>query len=301
MSKMRKEKTRTEGDMGWELESRLEPGMLRFLAHVIENGLQTGLRSPQDFIRHFSPVDIMQGLADRPDLRANILVPATGLRQKIALKKPAEAAGLDLQIAVEEGETDATVIVSLFHPDDRVRYLDRNLLWGYIVEPKFWMRERGDGPDFEMAKSHVSFIVDRAVEDRLVTYKDIVDGITVSTLVQYIPLTDLAAVIENALANSHGGKPFTEQDLLRMLPSNSLVDHVPLSVIWDQVLYPKVAEAIGLVSGDTTTMHHRVPTGVATTAGSGLGVPEQSDAPEDDEDDRDLESMSDGISHAPLY
>jgi hypothetical protein len=46
-------------------------------------------------------MDIMMGLAERPDLRANILVPTTGVRAKIASKKSAEAAGADLQIALD--------------------------------------------------------------------------------------------------------------------------------------------------------------------------------------------------------
>src|SRR5213593_928343 len=98
----KKQRQATSEDMSWELESTLEPGMLRFIAHVMENGLNVGLRSEHDFIRHFSPRDIMTGLADRPDLRANILVSATGIRAKIAAKKAAESAGEDLQIALDE-------------------------------------------------------------------------------------------------------------------------------------------------------------------------------------------------------
>src|SRR5205814_9621232 len=77
MSKHRRHNEKQEPieDMRWELESNLEPGMLRFLAHVIEDGLQARLRTQEDFIRHFPPLDIMLGLSDRPDLRANILVP----------------------------------------------------------------------------------------------------------------------------------------------------------------------------------------------------------------------------------
>ncbi len=229
-------------DLTWELESKLEPGMLRFLAHVMENGLQAGLRTQQDFIRHFPPRDIMMGLADRPDLRANILVSTTGVRPKIALKKSAESAGEDLQISLDEGETDAELIVSLFHPDDRVRYLDNARLWNYIIEPKFWTTEKQDGTTFDRAKSHLAFILDRAIEDHLLTYRDIVDGITVGTLVQYLPPAKLQAVIEKALAHSHSNKPFSEQDLMSAAPSSVLVDHIPHTLIWESVICPKIAE-----------------------------------------------------------
>lgn len=229
-------------DMVWELESQLEPGMLRFLAHVIENGLQAGLRTQQDFIRHFTPKDIMQGLAERPDLRANILVPTTGVRPKIALKKTAESAGLDLQISLDEGETDAELIVSLFHPDDRVRYLDTARLWNYIIEPKFWTTEAKDGNAHTQAKAHMAFIVARAIEDHLVTHRDVVDGISVGTMVKYLPPTELQSMIEKALSNSHSGTPFTEQNLLEAVPATKMMEHIPLSLVWNQVVCPKIAE-----------------------------------------------------------
>jgi len=250
MSKQGTQKKSNE--MSWELESKLEPGMLRFLAHVIEDGLQNGLRTQEDFIRHFPPIDIMKGLAERPDLRANILVPATGVRSKIASKKSAESAGQDLQIALDEGETDASLIVSLFHPDDRVRYLDTTRLWNYIIEPRFWTQKKDAGEEFDQAKSHLAFILERAIEDRLVTHRDIVDGMSVATMVQYLPLEELQAVIEKALTNSHNNKAFTEQDMLRAIPLSKLVENVPLSLLWERVVCPKIAEANSLATGTTT-------------------------------------------------
>src|SRR5258706_14739404 len=115
-------------------ESKLSEGRQRFLAHAIEHGLSHGRRTPEDFIRHFPPAAIMHGLRDQPQLRSNILVIATGVRAKIALTKPAESCGIDLQIAREEGEADAETVVQLFDPDDRVRYLDGIALWGFVTE-----------------------------------------------------------------------------------------------------------------------------------------------------------------------
>jgi hypothetical protein len=254
MSKQGKyEDDRNNEDMSWELESKLEPGMLRFLAHVIEDGLQSGLRTHADFIRHFPPIDIMKGLTERPDLRANILVSTTGVRPKIATKKSAESAGEDLQIALNEGETDADAIVSLFHPDDRVRYLDRARLWTYISEPQFWTCQKDKGGDFLRAKSHVAYILDRAIEDRLLTYRDIVDGIGVGTMVQSLPLNELQSVIERALENSHSNRTFTEQDMLRVVPTSKLVDNIALSLIWDRVVIPKVAAQNELITTSGST------------------------------------------------
>ena len=67
--------------------STLSKGRERFLAHVIEHGFEVGRRSPEDFVRHFPPTLIMEGLRDQAKLRANILVAATGLKEKVAIKK----------------------------------------------------------------------------------------------------------------------------------------------------------------------------------------------------------------------
>jgi hypothetical protein len=272
-------------DTSWELESKLEPGMLRFLAHVIEDGLQSGLRTQEDFIRHFPPLDIMKGLAERPDLRANILVPTTGVRAKIATKKSAESAGQDLQIALDEGETDAELIVSLFHPDDRVRYLDKARIWNYIIEPRFWTQKKDGGEEFDRAKSHVSFILDRAIEDRMLTFSDIVDGITVGTMVQHLPLNELQIIIEKALSNSHNNKPFTEQDMLQVVPTSNLVGSIPLAVIWDRVIWPKIAEQNGLASeGEGAAARNE------SSAGNGYG-----------QDQPGIQKQEDGSVQVGLY
>ena len=66
--------------------STLSKGRERFLAHVIEHGFEVGRRSPEDFVRHFPPTLIMEGLRDQPKLRANILVAATGVKETVAIK-----------------------------------------------------------------------------------------------------------------------------------------------------------------------------------------------------------------------
>jgi hypothetical protein len=67
--------------------SKLDKGRERFLAHAIEHALETGRRTPEDFIRHFPPKAIMEGLAQEPKLRGAILVLTTGLKPKISEKK----------------------------------------------------------------------------------------------------------------------------------------------------------------------------------------------------------------------
>ena len=226
-------------------KSTLTQGKQRFLSFVIEHALEVGRRTSADFIRHFPPDAIMKGLEHQPSIRASILVLTTGLKQKIAIKKSWQSAAEDLQISLDEGETDAESIVAVFKPDDRVRYLDSRKLWSFIVEGEFWKAQPGKKPDFERAKQHVAFMIDRALQDGLLTHRDLVEGITVAELAQRMPKADLGRIIERALANSHKNAPFTEVDLFDAVTAPVLVDHVPLEHIWNNLIMPKVAEVHG--------------------------------------------------------
>lgn len=230
-------------------KSTLSQGKQRFLAYVIEHGLEIGRRSAADFIRHFPPDAIMKGLEHQPSIRASILVLTTGLRQKIAVKKSWQSAAEDLQISLDEAETDAESIVAVFKPDDRVRYLDAKKLWTYIVEGEFWKATSSKKPEFERAKAHVAFMIDRALADGLITHRDVVEGVTVAELAQRLPKPELGKLIERALNNSHKNAPFTEVDLFDALTASVLVEYVPLEHIWNKLVVPRIAEAHGYVGG----------------------------------------------------
>lgn len=231
-----------------DFTSALKEGRQRFLAHAVEHALKIGRRTPEDFIRHFPPHTIMEGLESQADLRAGILVLTTGLKNKIALKKSWESAAEDLQIALDEGETDAESIVAVFAPDDRVRYLDNKKIWSFLVEGEFWNASSSDKAAREVAKAHIAFMLDRALVDHLLSHRDVVEGITVTELAQRLPKAELGVIIESALANSHNKAPFTERDLLKARPPSVLVEYVPLSHLWSNVVVPKIAEAHAYVT-----------------------------------------------------
>jgi hypothetical protein len=282
----------------WVLESKLEPGMLRFMAHVIENGLQIGLRTPEDFIRHFPPSVIMSGLKDRPDLRANILGPCTGVRSKIAHKKSAESAGTVLQIALDEGETHPETIVSLFHPDDRVRYLDAPRLWSYVIENGFWKAGNDGRQTPSLAKTHVAFMLDRAIEDRLLTERDIIEGISVKRLVKCLPLEELQNIIESTLDNAHESKAFTEKDFLEAVPTERLAEYVPLTALWESVIHPKVAVALKLTGVQQAAAAQ--PSQTSAPATSTEATDEQA-AGESTSEAETTQNVDQGAVHAETY
>lgn len=221
--------------------STLSKGRERFLAHVIEHGFEVGRRSPEDFVRHFPPTLIMEGLKDQPKLRANILVAATGMKEKVALKKTWESCADDLQIALDEGETDASAVMRVFQMDDRVRYLDAKLLWTYVIEGEFWKISPSRQKEYAAAKSHMAFMLARALEDKLVTHADIVEGITVEELASRLPKSELGKIIKGALDCGKRNAPFTETDLLGSMPPDVLVNYMPLFQVWDSIIETKIA------------------------------------------------------------
>ena len=224
-----------------EFSSKLQRGRDRYLAHAIEHAFEVGRRTPEDFIRHFPPEVIMEGLAHQPRIRASILVVTTGLKQKIATRKSWQSSADDLQIALDEAETDAGVVVDVFKPDDRVRYLDSKRIWQFLIEGEFWTAQSSDFEQHRLAKEHVAFLLERALTDELVTHRDVVEGITVAEMAKWLPKQELGKLIEGALGKAKSNAPFTEVDLLVEMPPFVLVECIPLPHIWSSVIEPKVA------------------------------------------------------------
>jgi hypothetical protein len=233
--------------------SKLGHGRERFLAHVVDYALSSGRRTPEDFIRHFSPATIMVGLRARPSLRANILVTTTGIKFRIAVKKSAESAGEDLQIALEEEETTPATVVSLFEPDDRVRHLSDKALWQFLIEDEFWSASSSDAEAAKKATEHVGFILDRALQDTLITHTDIIDGISVQRIAKLLPRAELEKIISAALAAGQKSNPFTEAGLVDAVGSQTLLAHVPLEDVWNSMIVPKIAKAHGFVEPPEAT------------------------------------------------
>lgn len=228
--------------------SSLGEGRQRFLAQVIAHGLDSGRRTPKDFIRHFPPKAIMLALESQPRLRANIVVPTIGLHEKIALKKSAAALGEDLQIALDEGVTDEEAIVSLFGPDDRVRYLDDKKLWAFLAEGDFWKATAAQGAELAVAKQHLAYIVDCARANGLVTDHDVVEGLTLDRVLELLPKGEIVKVVRAAVGAGRHGQAFDDEALLGTMPPAALLDHIPLALMWESVVVPRIAGPHGFLA-----------------------------------------------------
>jgi hypothetical protein len=89
-------------------------------------------------------------------------------------------------------------------------------------------------------------MIDRALRDRLLTHRDVVEGITVAKLAELLPRVELAKLLTAALEQGRSQKPYLETNLLAAIPVTTLVQHVPLPWVWDHVVVPKIAAALGL-------------------------------------------------------
>jgi hypothetical protein len=222
-------------------ESKLTEGRERFLAEVAAEVLRTDERTPDDFIRRFPPAVIMEGLADRPDLRAKILVPTVGLKPKTALKKSFASASEDLQITLSEGETDATEILAAFDPDDRARFLPDKILWAFIIENGFWNREK-DEETFGRACSLVAYVLDRALMHGLLPLRDIVYPVVAKEVRTDLTADDLWSIIRTAL---DADEKFNCGHFLQAVPLRALTRRADLKELWEQIIEQKVARICG--------------------------------------------------------
>jgi hypothetical protein len=220
--------------------SGLGKGREAFHAEVTEFVLRSGERTPEDFLRHFTCRAIMKSLDARPMERARIVSQSTGVHEKVAHKMSSDASGESLQIALDEGVTTAAAIVKLFQPDDKQRYLERHALWAFDVEGQPWKTTAATKTSHDRAKAYLAYMLERALENLLVSHEEVVAAITVGKLVQSLPKEKLGSIIEAAL-KTHD--KFTEEDLLGTIPPGMLVEYVPLDYLWDKVIMPLVAEA----------------------------------------------------------
>lgn len=224
--------------------SSLGKGREAFHSEITEYCLRIGERTPEDFLKHFSCSKIMVSLASRPMERARIISELTGVHERVANKLSPENAGETLQIALDEGVTTPKDIVRLFQADDRQRYLDKHELWAFDVAGEPWKVSSSDSAAHARAEKYIAYIMDRALDNLLVSHEEVVSALGVVKLAGWLPSELLGQIIEASLKKS--GK-YTEEDLLRTAPASTLVAHVPLDFLWEKVVVPLIAEGHGYV------------------------------------------------------
>ncbi len=237
-------------DTAVAFKSSLKTGAERFLAQALAHVLAQGFRTADDFLRHFKPLDLMVALESAHELRAEILVKAAGVHQKIAIKKSTTSGAEDLRIAMEEGLTDAAAILELFPADDRVRYLDAPRLWSFLVEDEFWSTLNAEA-NRDRAIGRMTFTLENALREDLISLADIADGITFEMLSTRLPHKELQKLVAHALKLGRERKPLTEEALLDSVSLSQIVGYVPLEHVWKSVVVERVAKPAGFLAVPT--------------------------------------------------
>lgn len=226
-------------------KSRLVDPRQRLLARVVQHAFVIGLQRSEDFLRQFSPRTLMLALSDHPARRARILEQTIGVRPRVAVRKSPESAGEDLQIALDEEETDPDTVLRLFEPDERVEVLDNQRLWEFVLEPRYW-DDANPSEDFRRrVDDHALFIIGNALEEGIVSARDVVEAVSIPTIVAAMPREDLVNVLEHVLVRGRAGDRFGDDDLVHALGLEAVVAHLPMLVTWESVIAGKIASASG--------------------------------------------------------
>ncbi len=219
----------------------------RFLAQLMEYCFREGWRTPDDFVKFFPAATIMSALKSAPDLRVAILAAATGIYEDILRRKTPALAAEDLSLALDEGTTSSMQLLAVFSPEDRVRYLDARRIWDFLAEDQFW-RFDPEATDEQRngAADRMSFTLMQAVQERLLTLRDILDGLTYDAVADSLSPDELRVVVRHALVRGRDGIGLNEKVLLEVLPLDKLVRSMPLEHIWNEVIVRRFAVPNGL-------------------------------------------------------
>jgi hypothetical protein len=227
--------------------SELMSAASRFLSKTVQHALADGWRKPDDFLRHFPPETILRSLVDAHELRAELLVKAANVHEKLARKKSIESGAEDLRLALEEKLTDAPSVLSLLPPDECVRYLAAPQLWRFLFEEEFWTAPKG-GPEHARAVTRMTFLLECAIEQSLVTLRDVFDAVGFEQIAAYLPPERLRKLMTHAMTIGRTGEALTEDQLLTVIPFPQLIGELPLALIWEAVIVRKVAVPSGFMA-----------------------------------------------------
>jgi len=228
--------------LSW-FSSELTAPRERYLARLLTQTLAENWRSPEDFLRHFTPRKLMRALAGEDTLRAAILIGAAGVHAKLAKKKPPESAAEDLELALEEGVTDAAQILELLPIDDQVRLLDARELWAFANEDGFWTSTPGK-PEHKRAAARIAFLLESALHEELISLQDVVQGVGFAEIASSLPPARLQDVVRHALELGHAGRPLDEMALLEVAPLSDLLEFVPLEHVWQTIIAERIAKPL---------------------------------------------------------
>lgn len=214
-----------------------------FLSVVCEQSTPS-IRSESDFFTAFPPALLMERIED-VEVRAMILNKASGTHLEIARRMSKSNAAEQLGLALEHSLVKPEDVLAFLNGEQRVRFLDRQDLWQFVVETKFWQGDESDTVRVTHAREMFACMLDTALEHMLIAPEEIVQAIGYELLFSKESTASLIQTIK-AMAQDRSANPF--ELMLGRCPPKRFVAAVNLNVMWDEVIHPLIAVRHGLIS-----------------------------------------------------
>jgi hypothetical protein len=224
-----------------------------FLADVLRVLHAPGglMRNAKGFYSAFTPRQVMEALAQRPDLRVKTVKAITGGAPTLLRRLSPEALAFQIDLLVVEdlpeaersvrAEADRALTVhdlymKYLDPVDLATYLPPQSIWAYEADDSWWKWEPTGGTRALMATELRSIR-----RHGILTDAEILDLLGEETLEQHLPLAVRTGLRKAARRAAAAGKPFTDADLFAGLGAggrdliDEMVDSVPMGQLREVV------------------------------------------------------------------
>jgi hypothetical protein len=93
----------------------------------------------------------------------------------------------------------------------------------------------------------MTFLLECAIDERLLTLEQLVDGIGFVKIAECLPPEELRKILVRAFEGGRRGEALTESRFLDVVPLNKLVGLVSLATLWNEVVIARIAKPNGWV------------------------------------------------------
>ncbi len=232
--------------------SDLDSPRERFLARIVSRALGGGWRISEDFLEYFPPKAIVHALAHETDVRVRLLVETVGIHPKIAEMLSPEGAAEDLTLAVETGIADARTVLGLVPLSKRIQHLDHGKLWSFAVDGDWLEAADSDPQQRHRAVDRVEFIIQSAIAEELISFREVTKTLGAEKIADRMSSEQLRSAFAHALECARRGTPPDEERLLGSSEVISLIEHAPLSEVWNDVVLETIAKPQGLLDDSSS-------------------------------------------------
>jgi len=221
-------------------ESQLDSPADRFLSLCLQHAVGESFLTPEDINQEFPVATLVEALEADDELRAQLLIEAAGVHEKIAAKKSIAAAAEDLQLALDEGVCTPETILEIVTIDDHVEFLDQGDLWALLTRDAFYNQSS------DRAKERMLFMINTALDQGLIDLPRVIRAIKPVELARLLPRNLVEEVFAAALEAGLDNRGFGADRLLGLVPLSVWLQHIPLKRVWEVVVEKEIATAANL-------------------------------------------------------